>query len=171
MIVMTDEDLRVLPLTSRAVCRRLTAAVWWSALAWPLLALAVTPFLLWRHDIIDELTTAQGGSRSSANCLRRGLPRSSGRPRSLSARSSERSPTRHASSSSFTTLKDNQAELSRVAHDFGTALMSAYGPFNTRLLPRRAVVTLAGQVSHEAEAEGLKPLTVKFVQELARMTP
>ncbi|GAB2766531.1 hypothetical protein [Streptomyces bullii] len=68
-------------------------------------------------------------------------------------------------------LPDNHSQLSRAAHDFGTALLSAYSPFNTCLLPRQAAVTAARQISREAEAKGLKPETVQFVHGLARMTP
>ncbi|MFI2906917.1 hypothetical protein ACG2OD_01405 [Streptomyces sp. PDY-4] len=58
---MTDQDPQVLPLG--VVRRRLTAAVWWSALAWPVLALALTPLILWWLDMgIDDLTTAEGAA-------------------------------------------------------------------------------------------------------------
>ncbi|MGI5484918.1 hypothetical protein [Streptomyces lavendofoliae] len=68
-------------------------------------------------------------------------------------------------------LPDNHAQLSRAAHDLGTALLSAYSPFSTHLLPRRAAATVARQVSREAEAGDLTPATMQFVQGLARMTP
>ncbi|MEU8586745.1 hypothetical protein AB0C59_07015 [Streptomyces sp. NPDC048664] len=59
---MTDQDPQVLPLTSGVVRRRLTVAVWWSALAWPVLALALTPLLLWwlatKHSSPAQRTTS-----------------------------------------------------------------------------------------------------------------
>ncbi|MEU6885609.1 hypothetical protein ABZ918_10425 [Streptomyces viridosporus] len=130
----------------------------------------MTPFLLWWLEIgIDELTTAQGAAGvmpaavavayfawQAAQCVR----------------AEQRTIADKACELAFAAaLSDNRAQLSGAANDFGTALLSAYSPFNTRLLPRQAAVTVVRQISREAEAEGLKPATVQFVQELARMTP
>ncbi|MEU0213930.1 hypothetical protein ABZ281_02025 [Streptomyces sp. NPDC006265] len=170
MILMTDEEAPALPLTAGVVRRRLTVAVWWSALAWPALALALTPFLLWWLDMgIGELTTAEGaaGVMPAAVAVAYFAWQAA-----QSVRAEQRTIADKARDLDFAAaLPDNHSQLSRAAHDFGTALLSAYSPFNTRLLSRQAAVTAARQISREAEAEGLKPETVQFVRGLARMTP
>lgn len=167
---MTDQDPQVLPLTSGVVRRRLTAAVWWSALAWPVLALALTPLLLYWLDMgIDDLTTAEGaaGVMPAVVAVAYFAWQAAGSVRAEQRTIADKARELDAAAS----MPGNEAALSRAAHDFGTALLSAYSPFSTHLLPRQAAATAARQVLREAEAEDLKPATVQFVQELARMRP
>ncbi|MCX4461441.1 hypothetical protein OOK58_01870 [Streptomyces sp. NBC_01728] len=159
----------MLPLTSGAVRRRLAAAVWWSALAWPVLALALTPVLLWWLDMgLDELTTPEGAAGVMPTAVAVAYIAWQA---AQAVRSEQRTIADKAREIDFAAaLPDNQVQLSRAAHDFGTALLSACSPFNTRLLPREAAARAARHISRE-EAEGLKTETAQFVQGLARMAP
>ncbi|MFI5987644.1 hypothetical protein ACIBEA_43150 [Streptomyces sp. NPDC051555] len=129
-----------------------------------MIALAVTPALLWWLDTgIDELTTAEGaaGLLPAIATVAYLAYQSAG-----SVRSEQRGIADSARElASAATRLDDQAQLSRAADDLGTALLSAFSPFKTRLIPRRAAVGLARQVREEAQAaEGLTPAPLRVVQ-------
>jgi hypothetical protein len=167
----TMTDTAALPpyplLTARAVRRRFSVAAWGSAAVWPLIAVALAPPLMWWMRMgADELISESGaaGMVPTVAILSYLVYQAV-----HSVRSDQRAVARKALELTSAARGDDPSTMHRAARDFGATLLSAYTPFNTRVLPLREATALARQIRDEAESGGLSPATARVLQELARM--